>query len=37
VFDIGYASALAVVLFVIVLAATILQWTLRRRFIYNER
>jgi len=37
VFDIGYASALAVVLFVIVLTATIIQWALRRRFIYNEQ
>ena len=36
VFDIGYASALAVVLFGIVLIATIIQWMLRRRFAYNE-
>lgn len=36
-YDIGYASALAVVLFLIVLAATGLQWGLRRRFSYNER
>lgn len=36
-FDIGYASALAVVLFGIVLLATVVQWTLRRSFIYNER
>ncbi|MDZ4767943.1 MAG: sugar ABC transporter permease [Chloroflexota bacterium] len=37
VFDIGYASALAVVLFLIVLTATAVQWLLRQRFIYNER
>jgi multiple sugar transport system permease protein len=37
VFDIGYASALAVVLFAIVLVATVIQWMLRGRFAYNER
>lgn len=37
VFDIGYASALAVVLFLIVLLATVVQWLLRQRFAYNER
>ncbi len=37
VFDMGYASALAVVLFFIVLTATVIQWVLRQRFIYNER
>lgn len=37
VFDIGYASALAVVLFAIVLIATVTQWMLRQRFVYNER
>ena len=37
VFDIGYASALAVVLFLIVLVATGIQWVLRGRFSYNER
>lgn len=36
-FNIGYASALAVVLFVIILALTVIQWTIRRRFAYNER
>jgi multiple sugar transport system permease protein len=36
VFDIGYASALAVVLFLIVLMATAIQWLLRGRFSYNE-
>jgi multiple sugar transport system permease protein len=36
VFDTGYASALAVILFVLALVATIAQWQLRKRFIYNE-
>lgn len=36
-FHIGYASALAVVLFLIILAVTVVQWSLRRRFSYNEQ
>lgn len=32
----GYASTLAVVLFVIVLALTIAQWWTRRRWVFNE-
>lgn len=35
-FDIGYASAIAVVLFLIVLALTIIQWSLRRRVSHYE-
>jgi multiple sugar transport system permease protein len=36
-FELGYASALAVVLFALTLALTLLQWSLRRRFVYNEQ
>jgi multiple sugar transport system permease protein len=36
IFQTGYASALAVVLFVITFALTIAQWLVRRRFVYNE-
>ena len=36
VFETGYASSLAVVLFVIALTLTLVQWALRRRFVYNE-
>ncbi len=36
VFQTGYASALAVVLFGLTLGLTIIQWTLRRRFVYSE-
>lgn len=35
-FNIGYASTIAVVLFMIVLALTILQWSLRRKASYYE-
>lgn len=35
-YEAGYASALAVLLFVIVLALTLLQWGLRRRWVFNE-
>ncbi len=34
--EIGYGSAIGVLLFVIALALTIIQWSLRRRFVYNE-
>ena len=36
VFETGYASSLAVVLFAIALTLTLVQWALRRRFVYNE-
>jgi multiple sugar transport system permease protein len=36
-FESGYASALSVVLFLVTLALTLLQWGLRRRFSYNEQ
>jgi multiple sugar transport system permease protein len=36
IFQTGYASALAVVLFAITFALTIAQWLVRRRFSYNE-
>lgn len=36
VFETGYASSLAVVLFGIALTLTLVQWALRRRFVYNE-
>ena len=35
-FEFGYASAVATVLFVIVLALTTLQWSLRRRLVFYE-
>ena len=37
VFNTGYASALSVVLFVLALLATVIQWTLRKSFVYSER
>lgn len=37
VFNTGYASALAVILFFLALIATVTQWTLRKRFVYSER
>lgn len=36
-FETGYASALAVVLFLVTLMLTVVQWSLRRRFVYNEQ
>lgn len=36
VFETGYASALAVVLFLVALLLTLLQWALRRKVISNE-
>jgi multiple sugar transport system permease protein len=36
VFQTGYASALAVVLFALTLVFTIVQWAIRRRFVFNE-
>ncbi len=37
VFNTGYASALAIILFVLALVATITQWLLRKRFVHGER
>lgn len=37
IFQTGYASALAVILFGITMTATLVQWFLRRRFSYEER
>lgn len=34
--DFGYASAIAMLLFVIVLALTLLQWQTRRRWVHHE-
>ncbi len=36
-YETGYASAAAVVLFLLSLGLTILQWSVRRRFAYNEQ
>lgn len=35
-FKIGYASALAYVLFAIILILTLIQWALRKKMVYNE-
>ena len=35
-FKFGYASAVAVVMFIIVLVFTLIQWSLRKRLVYNE-
>lgn len=35
-YEFGYASALAYVLFVIILALTLVQWSLRRRWVIHE-
>ncbi|MBN1265859.1 MAG: sugar ABC transporter permease, partial [Anaerolineales bacterium] len=37
IFETGYASALAVVLFMITLGLTIIQWVLRRKWVYEEQ
>jgi multiple sugar transport system permease protein len=36
-FETGYASALAVVLFLVALGFTVIQWGLRRRLVYAEQ
>ena len=36
-FNVGKASAIAYVLFVIILVLTLLQWNLRKKLVYNER
>jgi multiple sugar transport system permease protein len=35
-FDFGYASAIALVLFVIILLFTVIQWTARKRWVFHE-
>ena len=35
-FRMGYSSALAMILFVIVMAFTLIQWSLRKRWVYGE-
>lgn len=35
-FNVGKASAIAYVLFVIILGLTIIQWSLRKKLVYNE-
>ena len=32
----GYASAASVILFLMIVALTVLQWTLRKRWVYHE-
>ncbi len=32
----GYASAVSMILFVLILALTLVQWNARKRFVYNE-
>jgi multiple sugar transport system permease protein len=36
-YEVGYASSIAVLLFVVALVLTILQWSVRRRFIHYEQ
>lgn len=36
-FNIGKASAIAYVLFVIILVLTLIQWNLRKKLVYNEK
>ena len=36
-FETGYASALSVILFLVTLALTMIQWSLRRRLVFNEQ
>ena len=36
-FNVGKASAIAYVLFVIILVLTLIQWNLRKKLVYNER
>lgn len=35
--EIGYASALAVVLFIVILGLTFLQWNMRKKWVYYEQ
>jgi multiple sugar transport system permease protein len=34
--DMGYASAAAFILFFVIFAFTLIQWWLRKRWVYNE-
>ena len=36
-FNVGQASAIAYVLFVIILVLTLIQWSLRKKLVYNEK
>lgn len=36
-FETGYASALSVVLFLVMFTLTLIQWRLRRRFVFDEQ
>jgi multiple sugar transport system permease protein len=36
-YEVGYASSIAVLLFVVALVLTILQWSVRRRFVHYEQ
>lgn len=36
-FNVGKASAIAYVLFVIILVLTLIQWSLRKKLVYNEK
>lgn len=36
-FDFGYASAIAIVLFVIILFFTLVQWSVRKRWVFHEQ
>ena len=36
-FNVGYASAIAYVLFVVILILTLIQWSLRKKLVYNEK
>ena len=36
-YEVGYASSIAVLLFVVALVLTIMQWSLRRRFVHYEQ
>jgi multiple sugar transport system permease protein len=35
-YEIGYGSSIAMILFIIAMLLTVIQWSLRRRFIYQE-
>lgn len=37
IFEVGYASAVAVVLLVVAMSLTALQWALRRRWVFHEQ
>jgi multiple sugar transport system permease protein len=35
-YEVGYGSSIATILFVIALTLTVIQWSVRRRFVYHE-